>query len=137
MIKPAAPARFPGSYQPRYFLPREFACKHCGSILVDTDLLKLLDKLRERCGFALPILSGYRCSAHNQKVSTTGPNGPHTTGKAVDVAVSRQRAHDVLTHALALGFTGIGVQQKGATRFLHLDILTEPGHAPRPSVWSY
>jgi len=36
--------------------------------------------------------------------------------------------------ALELGFTGIGVQQKGTGRFPHLDTLEEP---PRPNVWSY
>ena len=121
----------------RYFKLSEFACKHCGANKMDPDFLRKLDDLRHRCGFPLPVTSGYRCSVHNQKVSTTGPNGPHTTGQAVDLGVSRHRAYEVLGHALAVGFTGIGVQQKGASRFLHLDTLSEPGHAPRPTVWSY
>jgi hypothetical protein len=33
-----------------------------------------------------------------------------------------------------MGFTGIGVQQKGSRRFIHLDVLQNP---PRPNVWSY
>jgi zinc D-Ala-D-Ala carboxypeptidase len=121
----------------RYFKPSEFACKHCGENKMDPAFLVLADELRHRCGFPLPITSGYRCPTHNQNVSSTGPNGPHTTGKAMDVGVSRHRAHDVLRIALQMGFTGIGVQQKGASRFIHLDYLKEPEHAPRPSVWSY
>lgn len=121
----------------RYFTPKEFACKHCGDNKMDAAFLLLVDELRHRCGYPLSITSGYRCPVHNQNVSTTGPKGPHTTGLAVDIGVSRHRAHDVLRHALAMGFTGIGVQQKGATRFIHLDMLREPDHAPRPSVWSY
>jgi zinc D-Ala-D-Ala carboxypeptidase len=35
--------------------------------------------------------------------------------------------------ALEAGFTGIGVQQKGTGRFLHLDTLENL----RPTVWSY
>jgi hypothetical protein len=31
-------------------------------------------------------------------------------------------------------FTGIGIQQKGGARFIHLDDLTGVG---RPTVWSY
>ena len=121
----------------RYFTESEFACKHCGANRMNPAFLSMVDDLRHRCGFALPVTSGYRCPVHNQAVSTTGPNGPHTTGMAVDIGVSRSRAHDVLRHAMAMGFTGIGVQQKGATRFIHLDMLREPQHAPRPSVWSY
>lgn len=121
----------------RYFTDAEFACKHCGQNQMDQAFLTMVDELRHRCGFPLPITSGYRCPTHNAAVSSTGPNGPHTTGRAVDIGVSRHRAHDVLRHALAMGFTGIGVQQKGASRFIHLDMLREPQHAPRPSVWSY
>lgn len=121
----------------RYFTESEFACKHCGEIKMGQAFLAMVDELRHRCGFPLVISSGYRCPEHNQRVSTTGPNGPHTTGRAVDIAVSRHRAHDVLRHAMAMGFTGIGVNQKGASRFIHLDMLREPEHAPRPSVWSY
>jgi uncharacterized protein YcbK (DUF882 family) len=121
----------------RYFKREEFACKHCGQNKMDDKFLWLLDQLRHACGFPLVVMSGYRCPVHNQKVSTTGARGPHTTGKAVDISVSRQRAHDVLRHAMALGFTGVGVAQKGEGRFIHLDTLTEPEHAPRPTVWSY
>jgi uncharacterized protein YcbK (DUF882 family) len=121
----------------RYFKREEFKCKHCGAEKMDPAFLVLLDELRHRCGFPLPVTSGYRCPAYNDKVSTTGPNGPHTTGKAADIGVSRHRAYDVLRHALAMGFTGIGVKQKGEERFVHLDTLTEPQAAPRPTVWSY
>jgi hypothetical protein len=33
--------------------------------------------------------------------------------------------------ALELGFTGIGVQQKGTGRFIHLDLRAVP------AIWSY
>ncbi len=121
----------------RYFTEAEFSCKHCGQNRMDQAFLTMVDELRDRCGFALTITSGYRCPTHNAAVSSTGAAGPHTTGRAVDIGVSRHRAHDVLRHAMAMGFTGIGVQQKGASRFIHLDMLREPQHAPRPSVWSY
>ena len=122
----------------RYFNLADFNCKHCGANKMSREFITQLDELRRRCGFTLIVTSGYRCPVHNQRVSTTGPNGPHTTGQAVDLGVSRQRGHDVLRHAMAMGvFTGVGVQQKGVSRFLHLDTLQEPQHAPRPTVWSY
>lgn len=121
----------------QYFKRSEFACKHCGRNLIQDDFITLLDKLRKRVGFALTVNSGYRCPIYNNQVSTTGLTGPHTTGNAADFGVHRKHAYIVIREALALGFTGIGVDQKGDSRFIHLDTLTEPEHSPRPTVWSY
>jgi zinc D-Ala-D-Ala carboxypeptidase len=121
----------------KHFLLSEFACRggDCcgGQNLIDEDLVAMLDALRDECGFALPVTSGYRCSKHNQRVSSTGPDGPHTTGKACDIGVDRGRAVQVLQIALRMGFTGIGINQKGNGRFIHLDIVERQGR----SVWSY
>lgn len=121
----------------KYFNPAEFMCHHCGENKMDAAVLDMLDELRERCGFPLGVTSGYRCPVHNQSVSTTGPNGPHTTGRAVDLNVRGAQALDVIRHAQTLGFTGIGVQQKGASRFIHIDNLPNAPGQPRPWIWSY
>lgn len=121
----------------KYFNPSEFMCKHCGENKMDSVFLTELDELRARCGFPLGVTSGYRCATHNQAVSTTGPNGPHTTGRAVDFAVRGAQALEVIRHAQLMGFTGIGVQQKGATRFIHIDNLPNAPGQPRPTIWSY
>lgn len=122
----------------RYFTLDEFACRGqdcCGGLAeMDEAFIDKLDELRHRVGFPIAVSSGYRCPTHNQRVSSTGPNGPHTTGKASDLRVDRTRAWYVLREAMEIGFTGIGVQQKGNARFLHLDMLEQP---PRPTVWSY
>jgi zinc D-Ala-D-Ala carboxypeptidase len=39
--------------------------------------------------------------------------------------------------ALEQGFTGIGVSQKGAIRFIHVDDLPDAPGQPRPTIWSY
>lgn len=120
----------------KYFTAEEFRCKHCGKMLISSTFIDRLDTLRERVGFPLVINSGYRCPEHNQAVSTTGPSGPHTKG-AVDIAVDRAKAQVVLREALLMEFSGIGINQKGEGRFIHLDDLpNEPGQ-PRPTVWSY
>jgi zinc D-Ala-D-Ala carboxypeptidase len=121
----------------RYFRPAEFACKHCHASLMDDLFLRDLDELRHRYGRPLIISSGYRCPHYNDEVSSTGRTGPHTTGCAADVRVARADAYLVLSLALAMGFTGIGVAQKGAARFLHLDRLPNAPSQPRPTVWSY
>lgn len=111
-----------------------------GSIVVETDFLDRFERLRAALGYALPINSGYRTPAHNRAVSTTGDNGPHTTGRACDIRIYGARALDLITAARALGFTGFGVQQKETVplleRYVHVDDLTAPAY-PRPGLWSY
>ncbi len=122
----------------RYFKFEDFACKcGCGSNLIDGTFIDKLDELRERCGFPIPITSGYRCPEWNQKVSTTGPAGPHTTGHAADLGVRGERAYTVIREALAMRFSGIGINQKGVARFVHLDDLPNTPSSPRPNTWSY
>lgn len=116
-----------------HFTKFEMACKCCGEVNMDPGFMDKLESLRSAVGFGLAVNSGYRCSKHNLETSDTGTSGPHTTGKAVDLDVNRAQAFLVLKAALALGFTGIGVSQKGPSRFLHLDTL-EDG---RPTIWSY
>lgn len=122
----------------KYFKDAELRCKHCGVNKMDRSFLTWLDQLREEYGKPMRLVSAYRCPVHNQKVSTTGPNGPHTTGKAVDVAASGADAHRLVKLALHFGAMGIGVQQKGAhpSRFIHIDMLFPPSH-PRENIWSY
>lgn len=122
----------------QYFHLNEFEC-HCGCGRAEMSqvFLEKLDHLRTLYGKPMPVVSGYRCPSHNAKVSHTGQTGPHTTGKAADISVSRGDAHRLLYIALQLGFTGIGVQQKGSSRFLHLDMLTDAPGQPRPTIWSY
>lgn len=121
----------------RYFTVDEFACKHCNANLIDHQFVTELDDLRHHLGFALPVSSGYRCPEHNAKVSSTGRSGPHTTGRAADIAVSHARAYDVLQAAMMMRFTGIGINQKGSSRFIHLDNLPSAPGQPRPVIWSY
>lgn len=120
----------------RYFKRDDFACK-CGncSNLIDDQFISSLDTLRDRVGFPLLVTSGYRCPDHNQKVSSTGPNGPHTTGLAVDLAVSHDKAYLVAREAFRMGFTGIGVRGHGTGRFVHLDAISD--ETIRPRLWSY
>lgn len=121
----------------RYFKPAEFACRCCGENRMDPVFLEEVDELRHRFGRPLTVASGYRCPRHNAEVSSTGRTGPHTTGRAVDLTVDRAPALEVLRIALALRFTGIGIQQKGAGRFIHVDNLPNAPGQPRPAIWSY
>lgn len=120
-----------------YFSDAELGCSCCGKNLVDQEFLSKLNALRAFLDFPFNVTSGYRCPDHNENVSSTGRNGPHTTGRAVDIFCSHKQAFDIVTNARNFGFTGIGVKQRGEGRFIHLDTLSETPNRPRPHVWSY
>ena len=115
------------------FTADEFKCKHCGTVNMDTNFMAKLQELRNHYGKPLAVSSGYRCKDHPSEAKKSSP-GAHTMGIAADLAVQGADAYRVLKLAFALGFTGIGVNQKGNGRFIHLDTLTT---SPRPNVWSY
>ena len=124
----------------RHFREHEFQCRcSCGSNQIQPGLIYKLDDLRAALGAPVNISSGYRCPAHNDRVSSTGIHGPHTTGLAADVRCHGPSAHQIIKLALAAGFTGIGISQKGdpATRFVHLDMIPDSHSHRRPWIWSY
>lgn len=116
------------------FSEAEMRCKCCGVAAMDPAFLEWLQALRNRLNFPLPISSAYRCPKHNAAVSSSGSSGAHTTGRAVDIAVSGPRALHVVHAALDMGCKRVGIQQKGGGRFVHLDL--SPEH-PSPALWSY
>jgi len=120
------------------FTEDEFRCQcGCGETNMDPDFMYSLQSLRRSYGKGMTVTSGYRCPEHNNRVSSTGLGGPHTTGKAADIAVQRGDAYELLKLAVLHPFTGYGINQKGHGRFIHLDTLrVKEGH-PRPTVWSY
>jgi len=119
-----------------FFKRQELQCKHCGECEMDRAFMDKLDHLRYCFGKPIILNSGYRCPEYNNKISTTGLNGPHTTGKAIDIRVYGEHAWEILKFAIILEFKGIGVSQKGSynSRFIHIDKLKHDG---RPWVWSY
>lgn len=116
-----------------HFSDAELTCK-CGcGMLPQQTAVDRLELLRGSCGFPFPVTSGARCPTYNASVSSTGEDGPHTTGRAFDIAVSHEQAYILVKRALEVGYTGIGVSQKGNSRFIHLDDLA----LGRPRIWSY
>jgi uncharacterized protein YcbK (DUF882 family) len=101
------------------------------------EFMDRLEALRNQIGKPMVLSSAYRCPVHNAAVSGTGDNGPHTTGRAVDVLIRGTEALRLVAKAIELGFTGIGVKQKGGARFIHLDDLHPKIGGPRPWIWSY
>lgn len=127
----------------RYFSLDELKCKcgQCGStgLEMDNAFMQVIIILREKLNFPFIVTSAYRCPAYNNKVSNTGLNGPHTTGKAMDIGCTGEKAIHLLRESLLMYIAGIGIQQKGGgnTRFIHVDMCSSMNGLPRPAIWSY
>ena len=127
-----------------HFNEDELRCKcGCGQMKFTDIAVQKLEELRITLGAPIQINSGYRCPEHNNKVSSTGFDGPHTITEndniTVDISVIGFDAHNILEAIDYLVFSGVGIKQKGSHtgRFIHLDCILSGGKAPRPWVWSY
>ena len=123
-------------YWGKYFTRNEFECSHTHTCEMNQDFIDKLNKLREEFGKPLIINSGYRSPEHPIEYVKQSP-GAHASGKACDISVSRADALKLLELALKLGFTGYGLNQKGSSRYIHLDTLEISKERPSPSIWTY
>ena len=131
-----------------HFTLGEVACHHTGLLppyqRMTGEAFRYLVELLEQIRGDSPLIvnSWYRSPEHPIEAAKKRP-GPHTTGLAVDIRVSRQRAYSAVREATLQadlrGFKlGLGVSQKGTGRFLHIDFAGEVSEQFfRPTVWSY
>jgi len=125
-----------------FFSEKELHCRcgECDGGEMHPEFMAKLIQLRSELSLPMPLSSGYRCPAYNDRISHSGIDGPHTTGRAVDVLCSGKKADAILRLAYKYDITGKGIMQHGPhkDRFIHLDDLMEnPPKRPRPWVWSY
>ena len=117
-----------------YFSRQEFVCKHTGKCGMQDGFMDRLLAVRREYGAPMTISSGYRDRTHPIE-ARKATAGEHTQGLCCDVAVQGEAALRLIEIALKHGLRRIGVQQKGAGRFVHLG-LGGPG-LPSPAIWSY
>lgn len=120
----------------KYFTEQELSCSHCQNNEMNDAFMTKIESLREELNFPFVVTSGYRCENHPIEARKSSP-GAHTTGRALDLLVSGENAYRLLSGALRAGFTGVGVNQKGDSRFIHIDDIESAQERPRPWVWSY
>ena len=103
----------------KHFKVKEFACKHCGEIKIDINLLVKLEELRRAIGNRPIIInSGYRCPTHNKNVGGA-KNSQHLYGKAADIRVPNMSPRTLEKFADTV-FANGGVGMGGAT-IVHVD----------------
>ena len=97
---------------------------------MNIEFVKLLDTLREKCGFPLHINSGFRTVEHNAQVAVI-ERSAHTLGLACDIACGTSAERDlILKYSFELGIRRRGI---GKT-FVHLDLDFSK---PQNVTWLY
>lgn len=108
------------------FSRSEFKCGHCGRLdALDMELVWALQRLRDRVGKRLPIISGYRCCEGNRSVGGT-QYSQHLFGRAADIPAGYATA----AQCKAAGLRGVGLR-RGLV--VHVD-MTPSRHDPRAYV---
>lgn len=102
------------------FKVSEFACKDgSDSIIIDLELVKVLQKIRDHFGKAITINSAYRNATYNKKIGGASKS-QHIYGKAADIVVSGVSPEKVAQYAeyLMPNKGGIGLYPS----FTHIDV---------------
>lgn len=106
-----------------HFRVREFRCKDgSDTILISTELVEMLEKLRKKLGCSININSGYRTISHNKRIGGSGTS-KHCKGLAADIICKRDgktvSAKEVCAAAQDINFDGIAYISNTAT---HVDV---------------
>ncbi len=109
------------------FAVREFACADGSDpVFIDSELVDVLQSIRDHFGRAVTINSGYRTVSHNRSVGGAACS-MHCYGRAADVRVRGVAPADVAAYAETLlpDCGGIGTYPTGAKRprgWVHIDV---------------
>ena len=109
-------------------------CKENGILLHFVDALQAM---RTQINAPFIITSGYRCPNHPIEAAKQRP-GAHALGVAADISASGWLAREILVYATTFhNWTGIGIKQHGAGRYIHLDMAVTDPPRVRPAIWTY
>ena len=96
----------------------------CSTILIDDQLVKYLQNIRDHFGKSVTITSAYRCPSYNKRIG--GATGSyHSKGMAADIVVNGIASREVAKYAESIGIKGIGLYETAADgHFTHIDTRT-------------
>jgi uncharacterized protein YcbK (DUF882 family) len=110
--------KFAMENQIKYFRFEEFVKEVEG--FIDSDLVLMLEMLREAVGFPIVITSGFRSIEKNKEVGGS-KNSYHLKGEAVDIAINQLtplQVYKLIKYVFLIGFKGIIIYPF----HVHLDI---------------
>ena len=120
MIKAYSKAKDGNKKLSENFRVREFACTDGSDpIFIDTELVTVLQKIREHFGKSVVITSAYRTPTRN-KACGGAPYSQHLYGRAADVKISGISPKKVAAYAETIlkNKGGIGIY----STFIHIDV---------------
>ncbi len=114
------------------FLVREFASQDgADTVLIDLDLVKQLQSIRDKLGVPITVTSGYRTAAHNASVGGE-PGSLHTLGRAADI-IARGKTTLEIAGCVSLTVDGVycestmdAVRTLQSTKGLPVTGVTDP-----------
>lgn len=105
-----------------HFKAKEFQCKDKSKyLLVATELIETLEKIRNHFNAPVIINSGYRTPSWNSKVNGSS-NSYHCKGMAADIVVKGHSSREVAKYADSIMEQGGVIRY---TNFTHVDIREE------------
>lgn len=107
-----------------HFRLGEFACKDkTPVVLIHSELVELLENIRDHFKKPVDIDSAYRTIAHNAKIGGAAESR-HVRGYAADIKIAGVLPADVAAYAEHIGVGGVGRYAS----FTHVDVY---GHSRR------
>ena len=119
-LKAYSVAKDGATYISKNFRVREFRCQDGSDVVfIESDLVDILQKIRDHFGKAVTITSAFRTASHNKKVGGA-TYSQHLYGKAADIKVSGVAASVVadFVETLMPSTGGIGRY----STFTHVDV---------------
>lgn len=105
------------------FRVKEFRCKDGSDpIFVDSDLVDLLQKIRDHFGKPVNINSAFRTASHNAKQKKASKYSQHLYGKAADIWISGVSVDTLAAYAETLLPNRGGIGRYYTDKFVHVDV---------------
>lgn len=110
------------------FKSTEFDCQGkgcCNETPIRSDLVEILQKVRDHFGVSVNVNSGYRCPKHNASISGASKTSYHMKGYAADIKVIGIHPVRVARYLETLNFKGrIGCYtwDDSGKGFVHVDV---------------
>ena len=116
----------------RSFRAKEFACKDgTDPLFVDSELVQVLQAIRDHFGAPVVITSGYRTAAHNRAVGGA-VYSQHQYGRAADIRVSGVPVEQLAAETAKMLFSLISVTTSMGTSSAMIKRLLR--EKPRSSI---
>lgn len=116
-------ARDGSRYLSKNFQVKEFRCRDGSDpIFIDSELVTLLQKVRDHFGRPVVINSAFRTASYNAKQKNAAKYSQHLYGKAADIWIAGVSVDTLAAYAETLLPNKGGIGRYHADGFVHVDV---------------